>query len=368
MEDRCTKKIAMLGHKRVPGREGGVEVVVEELTTRMVELGCDVTAYNRAKKGVKIDRVYKGVRIITVPTIEHKNTDAVVYSFFASIHALFGGYDVIHYHAIGPSVMLIIPHLFGKRTVVTVHGLNYKTPKWKGFAAKYILMGEKIAAKFADEIITLSKEQQRYFKTKYNRETKLIPNGTIVQDIKEPCEIKQKWGLGNKDYILFLSRVVPGKGLETLIEAYKKINTDLPLIIAGDSEFVSDFRQQMYDMAADDERIKFIGFVDGDTLIELYSNAKLFVFPSEAEGMPMCLLEALSYNTACLVSDIPENVDVGEDYVHTFKVGNTEDLRTQLEYCLNNYEDVFCKNSRDYVIDNYNWNYVVNKTLEVYEG
>ena len=361
-------KIAMLGHKRIPGREGGVEVVVEELTTRMAQLGHEVTAYNRSKKGVKVVKNYKDVRIITVPTIEHKNTDAVIYSLFASIHALFGGYDVIHYHAIGPSVMLIIPHLFGKRTVVTVHGLNYKTPKWKGFAAKYIQLGEQITAKYADEIITLSKEQQRYFKEKYNRDTTFIPNGTIIRPACDPEQIREKWGLGHKNYILFLSRVVPGKGLETLIEAYKQIDTEMPLIIAGDSEFVSDFRQKMFEMAEDDKRIRFIGFVEGKTLEELYSNAKLFVFPSEAEGMPMCLLEALSYNTSCLVSNIPENVDVGDEYVQTFEVGNADDLREKLEKCLQKEAELFDKNSTNYVIENYDWDSVVRQTINTYEG
>ena len=153
-------KIAMIGHKRIPGREGGIEVVVEELTTRMAEKGNKVTAYNRHKKGFKCPHEYKGVRIVDVPTIEKKSTDAVVYSFIASIRSLFGKYDIIHYHAIGPSVFLIIPHLFGIKTVVTVHGLNYKTPKWKGFGAKFIQLGEKITAKYADKVIVLSNEQK----------------------------------------------------------------------------------------------------------------------------------------------------------------------------------------------------------------
>lgn len=159
-------KIAMIGHKRIPGREGGIEVVVEELTTRMVEKGNEVVAYNRHKKGFKCPKEYKGVQIIDIPTIERKNTDAVVYSFIATIRALFGKYDVIHYHAIGPSFFLIIPHILGKKTVVTVHGLNYKTPKWKGFGAKFIQLGEQIAAKYADEIIVLSKEQKGVFSKK----------------------------------------------------------------------------------------------------------------------------------------------------------------------------------------------------------
>ncbi len=146
-------KVGFIGHKRIPGREGGIEVVVEELSVRMAELGHDVTVYNRySKKAPKIN-FFKGVKIKTVPTIPSKKLDAVIYSFFSSIHALFCNYDVIHYHALGPSVMLIIPKLFHKKVVVTVHGLNYKTPKWKGFGAKFIKLGEVITAKGVNNCI-----------------------------------------------------------------------------------------------------------------------------------------------------------------------------------------------------------------------
>lgn len=361
-------KIAMLGHKRIPGREGGVEVVVEELSTGLVKLGNSVTAYNRKKRGTQKFKEYKGVKIVTVPTIEKKSLDAVVYSFLASIRVLFGKYDVIHYHAIGPSFMLIIPHFFRKKTVVTVHGLNYKTPKWKGFGEKYMHWGEVITAKYADRIITLSKEQQKYFKEKYNRDTEYIPNGTELKDKVEPNIIEKKWGLGKDKYILFLSRVVPGKGLENLIEAYKHVDSDLQLIIAGGSEYVSDFRDKVMDMASDDSRIRFIGFVEGQELVELYSNAYLFVFPSEAEGMPMCLLEALSYDTPCLVSDIPENLEVGGEYVQSFKVKNTEDLMERLNDCINNNSLLFTRDTRGYIESKYNWDNIVKRTMKVYEN
>jgi len=158
-------KIAMIGHKRIPGREGGIEVVVEELSTRMVKLGHQVTAYNRHKAGLGCPaEEYKGVKIVDVPTVEKKTTDAAVYAFIASCKAVPGGYDVIHYHAIGPAAFLLIPHFFGKRIVVTVHGLNYKTPKWKGFASSFIKTGEKIVAKYSDEIIVLTNEQKEYLK------------------------------------------------------------------------------------------------------------------------------------------------------------------------------------------------------------
>lgn len=217
----------MIGHKRIPGREGGIEVVVEELSTRMVSLGNEVTVYNRKSKFVKSKKKYKNVRIITVPTIEKKSTDAVVYSFLASIHALFQHYDVIHYHGIGPSFFLFLPHIFRIRTIVTVHGLNYKTPKWKGFGAKFMKWGELITAKYADKIIVLSEEQKSYFKNRYNREVVYIPNGVTLQDITSPNIIQKKYGLRKNGYILFLSRLVPGKGVEYLIRAYKQIPSEL---------------------------------------------------------------------------------------------------------------------------------------------
>lgn len=358
-------KIAMIGHKRIPGREGGIEVVVEELSTRMANLGNEVTVYNRKSKSVKSKKKYKNVRLVTIPTIEKKSTDAVIYSFFASIHALFQHYDVIHYHGIGPSFFLFLPHIFRIRTIVTVHGLNYKTPKWKGFGAKFMRWGELITAKYADEIIVLSKEQKTYFNRKYNREAIYIPNGVTLQDIIAPKIIQEKYHLNKNGYILFLSRLVPGKGAEYLIRAYKQISSELPLIIAGDAPFVSDFVNEIKREAKSDERIKFIGFVEGQELQELYSNARLFVFPSEAEGMPLCLLEALSYNTPCLVSDIPENIEVGGRYVTSFKSADINDLKNKLEMILG---QPFKNNAylREYVKNNYNWDEVVRKTLKVY--
>lgn len=361
-------RIAIIGHKRIPGREGGIEVVVEELATRMAEEGHEVYVYNRKSKRRKRINEYKGVHIVTIPTIEKKSTDAIVYSFLASLHALFGRYDVIHYHALGPSAMLLLPKLFRKKIIVTVHGLNYKTPKWKGFGAKFIQLGEKITAKYADEIIVLSKEQKQYLLNKYNRKSVYIPNGTVVEDVLEPKLITEKWGLKKNQYILFVSRIVPGKGIEYLVEAYKKIKTDMPLVLAGESNYVDSFYDKLKKEINEDPRIKMIGFVSGQTLAELYSNAYLFVLPSEAEGMPMCLLEALSYNTPCLVSDIKENLEVGKEYVQSFQSMNVDQLLDKLEECLHEKERLFQKKSRDYIIQNYSWINVVDETLKCYRG
>ncbi|WP_349666708.1 glycosyltransferase family 4 protein [Lacrimispora sp.] len=359
-------KIAMIGHKRIPGREGGVEVVVEELAKRMVKKGHTVTVYNRRKKGLIMPQNYGGIRLIEVPTIQKKNLDAVIYSFLASIRAVFGNYNVIHYHAIGPSFFLIIPHIFKQKTIVTVHGLNYKTPKWKGFGAWFIKQGERIVAKYADEIIVLSSEQKAYFLEKYNRETIYIPNGTEVFEKEDPELITEKFGLVKKNYILFLSRVVPGKGLEYLLDAYKKIDSDLKLVIAGSSEYVNDFYKMITKKASEDDRVMLIGFVDGKILRELYSNAKLFVFPSEAEGMPICLLEALSYDCPSIVSNIPENMEVGSLFVRSFQSKDVHDLEKQIRNCLNN-DNFFKVGSREYIKKNYSWDTIVDRTLNCYK-
>lgn len=357
--------IAMIGHKRIPGREGGVEVVVEELSVRMAALDHTVTAYNRRTKAKAMPKTYKNVRLIDIPTIEKKSTDAVVYSFLASIRAAFCKYDVIHYHALGPSVPLLIPHLLGKTTVVTVHGLNYKTPKWKGFGEKYIHFGEKIAARYADKIIVLSKAQQKYLLDTYNRHSVYIPNGVTLKPIREANIIKKRWGLEKNNYILFVSRIVPGKGIEDLVKAYKALKITMPLILAGESNYVDSFYDDLLKLIDNDPNIRLIGFVEGEELDELYSNTRLFVFPSEAEGMPMCLLEAMSYNTPCLVSDIDENKEVGKDYVEYFHVSDAQDLTVHLKGSLADSKPV---STREYIRENYDWDKVVEATLRIYRG
>ena len=269
-------KIAMIGHKRIPSREGGVEVVVEELSTRLVKKGHCVEVYNRKGKNVQdknadLDKQnlkeYKGVRIITIPTINKKGIDALIYSFFGSIRAIFGRYDVIHYHAEGSCAMLWIPHLFKKRTVVTIHGLDWQRSKWGGFATKYIKFGEKCAAKYADEIVVLSKGVQKYFKDTYGRETNFIPNGVEKPIIKEANIIKEKYGLKKDNYILFLARIVPEKGLHYLIDAFKQIKTDKKLVIAGGASHTNDYLEEIKKKAAEDDRIIMTGFVQGEEIV-----------------------------------------------------------------------------------------------------
>lgn len=365
-------KIAMIGHKRIPSKEGGVEVVVEELSTRLVQRGHTVEVYNRrgknvqdkdADKGNRKLKEYKGVRIINIPTINKKGIDALLYSILATIRALFGHYDVIHYHAEGPCAMLWLPHLFGIRTVATIHGLDWQRAKWGGLATKYIKFGEKIAAKYADEIIVLSKGVEKYFKETYNRDTNFIPNGVNKPTVREPDIIKKKYGINKNDYILFLARIVPEKGLHYLIKAYKQINTDKKLVIAGGASHTNDYLNEIKEMVKDNPNIIMTGFVQGKELDELYSNCFLYCLPSDVEGMPISLLEAMSYGCKCLASDIEENRQVTEEFGTYFKKGNIDDLKEKLEQLLKNNEKKFGQLE---LVNKYNWEENVNQTLKLY--
>lgn len=375
LKNKKSLNIAMLGHKRIPSREGGIEIVVEELATRMVTLGHKVTCYNRSGhhvSGKDFDggkrKAYKGVRLKSVLTLDKKGLAAMTASVSGAICAAFGKYDVVHFHAEGPCAMLWLPKLFGKRCVATVHGLDHQRAKWGKLASTYIMMGEKCAVKFADEIIVLSKGVQDYFKETYGRETKFIPNGVNRPVIRKPELIKEKFGLEKDDYILFLGRLVPEKGIAYLIEAFKKVNTDKKLVIAGGSSDTDEFASQLKEMAKDDDRIIFTGFVQGQLLDELYSNAYIYSLPSDLEGMPLSLLEAMSYGNCCLVSDIDECASVVEDKAIVFKKSDVADLQSKLQKACDDVKQVqkYKDEAADYICQKYNWDDVVKRTLELY--
>lgn len=370
-------KIAMIGHKRIPSREGGIEIVVEELATKMVEEGHDVYVYNRAghhvsgaENDVNIGKMYKGIHIITIPTSEKKSLNATIYSVLATLHAVFHHYDVIHFHASGPCAMIWLPHLLGIHTVATIHGIDSQRAKWGGFATKYLEFGEKCAAKYADELIVLSEGNKQYFKDTYGREATLIPNGIGKPDILDANIISEQFGLEKDGYILFLARIVPEKGLHYLIKAYKQIHTDKKLVIVGGTSHSNDYVSKIKKAAREDDRIMLLGFQQGKVLDELYSNAYLYCLPSDVEGMPISLLEAMSYGNCCLVSDINETAGVVADKGITFKQGDVEDLKNKLVQLLDDKGEVisYKKQAADYVLKKYNWDDVVARTIRLYSG
>jgi glycosyltransferase involved in cell wall biosynthesis len=370
-------KVAMIGHKVVPSRRGGIENVLTTLCPMLVEMGVDVTCYNRSCDkveneyvGTVINKTYKGVKIKTAPTLNLRGFAAMIASFTAAISASFKNYDIIHFHAEGPCAALWIPKLFGKKCVATVHGLDWQREKWgKGFASKYIKFGEKILAKYADEVIVLSEAAQRYFKETYNRDTVIIPNGISRPEKKEAQLITEKFGLLKDEYISVVSRLTAEKGIHYLIDAYSKIETDKKLVIAGDTSDTDDYVVMLKEKATNNPSIIFTGFVSGDMLREIYSNTYISVLPSDLEGMSLCLLEALAYSNALLCSDIPENTATAEDKALYFKKGDVDDLADKLRTLCDDdsVAEKLRRGADEFILNKYSWQDVAKSTYELYK-
>lgn len=352
-------RIAMIGPKRVPSREGGVDVVVERLSKLLTKKGHEVTIFVRKKRGYKPPKYYEGVRLKKTFTINKKSTDALLYSFFATLKGIFGKYDVLHFHAEGNTFFLWLTKLCKKKVVVTIHGIDWKREKFKGLGSRILLKSEKRIVKYADEIITLCQNDADYFRETYNRETTLIPNGFEKYGLTESSLITEKFGLHHEDYILFLARIVPEKGLHYLIEAYNSIDIPQKLVIAGGDSHSKNYYNEMLKLAKNNKKIIFTGFVEGEILEELFSNAYLYVLPSDVEGMPMSLLEALGHQRICLVSDIREN-KVDELNSYFFEHGNIDSLEKQL---IN-----ISKNRKEFVPNKklLSWEKVADNTIDTY--
>ena len=375
-------KIAIIGHKRIPSREGGIEIVVDELATRMTARGNNVVAYNRKGHnvaGAEFDSsisasnkpfVWRGIHVVPVTTLDIKGMAALSSSFFATLKAIATKPDVIHYHAEGPCVMLRLAHWAGIRTVATIHGLDWQRAKWGKFASTYLKFGERTAAKCADEVIVLSRNMQEYFKNTYGRDTRFIPNGIERQEPVAAQEITHAYGLHKDGYILFLGRIVPEKGVHYLIEAFRKLDTDKKLVIAGGSSDSAEYYEQIKQMAAQDPRIILTGFVQDRMLQELYSNAYIYVLPSDLEGMPMSLLEAMSYGNCCLTSDIAECTEVVGDKAASFAHGSADALCEALRDLIQHPQKVqeYKDQAADFITGKYSWDSVVDQTLALYKG
>lgn len=369
-------KIAIIGHKRIPSNEGGIEKGVEQHAYRMVQRGHQVTAYNRGGHniyGKEYDKQklkeYRGIKIVTIPTLKGA-AEVPVYSFLATLHCIFHRPDVISFRASGPCCMIPLAKLFGIRVVASLHGIDSQRDKWGKFASWYLRMGEKFAAKFADVCLVLSKNMKENIDKKYHVNSILFANGVDEPQKLAPQIIKDKWGLEKDGYILSLGRIVPEKGLHYLIPAFKKCNTDKKLIIAGGSNSNKDYYESLQEMAKDDNRIIFTGFVTGQVITELYSNAYIFAIPSNLEGMANALLEAMSYGNCCLISDIPENTEVVNDKAVWHKKGSESDIYAKLQYLLDHPEIVakFKSEAAPYILSRYSWDRVVDQMLEIYGG
>jgi glycosyltransferase involved in cell wall biosynthesis len=319
-------RIAFVGGRGVISKYSGIETYYEEVGKRLAEMGYEVTVYCRTYFTPDVD-TYNGMRLIRLPTICSKHLETLIHTLFSTLHVMFSRCDIVHYHALGPALFSFFPRLAGKKTVVTVQGLDWQRKKWGLLAALTLKLGDIASARLPDTTMVVSKELQRHYRDRYRLETRYVPNGAVIRERSSASRIVD-WGLTPDNYILFLGRFSPEKNCHLLIDAYEKIETPLKLVLAGGSSHTNPYEDELRRHAS--SRIVFLDWVSGDELAELLTNAALFVLPSDLEGLSLALLDAMGAGVCVLTSDIPENREVVDGAGFTFRAGNVDDLARML--------------------------------------
>jgi glycosyltransferase involved in cell wall biosynthesis len=364
-------KIAFIGQKGIPAHFGGIEFHVDELARKLVQRGHHVSVYVRAWYTPASLTTYEGIELVHTPTIRSKHLDAFLHSLTSSVQALSQTYDIVHYHALGPSFFAWIPRLRGRKVVVTIHALDWQRPKWGRGARAFLKMTERTALYLPDATVAVSRALQAYFEEKYGRPIHYIPNGVNVPPLSAPRLITARYGLLGQDYVLYLGRLVPEKRVDWLVEAFCRTSSSLRLVIAGDDEDAKGYAHYLQGLAAGDGRLLFTGTVGGQVKEELLSNALFYVTASSVEGLPIAVLEAMAHGRCCLASDIPphrEIIEPGRDGL-LFAQSSSGPLVSAMEELLaqsGDYRQALGQEARHQVEKRYSWDSVADATEGCY--
>ena len=366
-------RIAFIGTRGVPATFGGIEHHVEEVGSRLAERGHDVTVYCRANYVPDGQERYRGMELVRLRTVSSKRLDAIVHSALSTVRSLGKGYDIVHFHALGPGVMTpVVRYGSGAKVVQTIHGLDDERAKWGSGARALLRGGGWMSAHVPDATVVVSRTLADHYITKYGRPTTYIPNGVVrPATLPPPSEIATRFGLHGRDYVLFVGRLVPEKAPDLLLRAFRRIPGDTRLVIAGGSSFTDDFTDSLAALAAEDKRVVLPGYVYGDTLAELYANAAAFVLPSMVEGLPLTLLEAASYGVPVVASSIGPHVEiVGRDAAghRLVPAGDEAALASAIESTLAGGHEALsgAVQLRDRVLEEYSWVRVVDAVEALY--
>jgi glycosyltransferase involved in cell wall biosynthesis len=319
-------RIAFIGGRGVVSKYSGIESFYEEVGKELAMLGHEVTVYCRTYFTPNITS-HNGMRIVRLPTIRTKHLDTFVHTLISTLHAMFSGYDIIHYHTLGPALFSWMPRIGGIKTIVTVQGLDWQRKKWGRTACAVLKIAERAAVRCPEATIVVSTTLRNYFEKKYQRETIVVPNGTHVR-IRHSGRYLERVNLTPNEYLLFLGRFSPEKNCDLLIRAYERISTKAKLVLAGGSSYSDAYVDELRSHAS--ERVRFLDWVSGDDLDELLTNTMVFVLPSDLEGLSLALLDAMGAGVCVLASDIPENREVVADAGFTFQAGDEVHLAEML--------------------------------------
>lgn len=370
-------KIAMIGQKGIPAKAGGIERHVEELSAELVRRGHEVLVYCRSWYSWPV-RDHRGVRCIKTPTIATKHFDAIVHTFTSILAATREKVDVVHIHGVGPALLAWLPKLLRPKTkvIVTFHCIDRHHQKWNWFARWMLSVGERVACFAPDATISVSKTLEAYCRMNYGVNTKYIPNGTQVPIVESDESLIKPFNLSRGNYLMFCARLVKHKGAHILVEAWKKVKELRPdltenkhVAIVGGSAFTDDYVKELTELAKDEPSIILTGTQTGEILHSLFANSYAVVHPSESEGLPIAVLEAMSYGKCVLSSDIPENMELTKDHGMTFHVGDVTDLANKIIMLLEAPEHVQAvgAEARIHIAKHYDWRDIAETTEYLYE-
>ncbi|MEI7474166.1 MAG: glycosyltransferase family 4 protein [bacterium] len=368
-------KISVIGARGIPATYGGIEKHCEEIYTRLAEKGHEITIYARQNYLEKNLKEYKGINIKNLWTFKSKGIEASFHTLISCLHELFNDSDIVHFHAQGPCMFAWIIKLFNpqKQLFFTCHGIDWQRNKWSKFAKLMIKFGEKQSGTIFDTQIVVSESLANYYRHTYNKTNPvIITNGTNIEEQKKTSKCLKKFKLSRDNYMVFVGRLVPEKAPHRLIEAYLELKTNKKLVIVGDSAATDDYVNYMKNIAKNDKRIIFTSYLYGDELAEIYSNADLYISTSELEGLPLTLLEAMSYGIPALVSPIDPHIEVigNEEYGYLFDSLSQEDIKNKLEYILSLDTDEIKEKGqigKQKINRNHNWNAVTKKLEMLYQ-
>lgn len=362
-------KIFVTGTRGIPDIPGGVETHCQHLYPLLVEQGHEVRLSRRdAYVSSGLDQ-WRGVELVDIHSPKKKSLEAIVHTFLSVLEAKKWGADVLHVHAIGPGLLVPFARLLGMPVVITNHGPDYDRQKWKRAAKAVLMLGEYLGGRFATEVIVISRHIQGIVKQRCGRDSTLIHNGVDVPQVVESSDYIESLGVAPGQYMIAVARFVPEKGLHDLIEAFQRLESHWKLVIAGDADHEDDYSRALKQSAARHPGIILTGYITGEPLRELFSHAGLFVMPSYHEGLPIALLEAMSYGLPVLVSDIPANLEVALGTEAYTVCGNVDELVLAMNRKIG---QRWSEEDRTAMIDrvrhDYDWNYIALQTIDVYRS
>jgi glycosyltransferase involved in cell wall biosynthesis len=365
-------RIAMIGARGAPASFGGIERHVEELGARLVRRGHDVTASchpNYCRAGL---RRHRGMHLRPTPTVGTKHLDAIVHSGLSGLGAMAASFDVLHYHAIGPGMVAVLPRCLSQaRVVLTVHGRDDERAKWGRGARAVLATAGWLSARIPDATIVVGRHLERYYRDAHGRQAVCVPNGVEAGQLRPADGTLARLGLRPGRYLLFVGRLVPEKAPDQLLDAYRRLPGHHRLILAGDSSFTDRYTTRLRELAGRNPRVALPGYVHGAELQELYSNAAAFVLPSLLEGLPLTPLEAASFGLSVVASSIPPHLEMrgrGGAGRRLYRPGDTDELRAALGTAVPAAERAGATVLRDQVLRTYCWDDAARRTEAVYRA